>query len=67
MAPEGESSLVACKGPVREIIHEFAGGVRSGMSYLNSRRLRELEEFAFFVEVSPNALRENMAHGLLSR
>ncbi|MDB5037213.1 MAG: inosine-5-monophosphate dehydrogenase [Bacteriovoracaceae bacterium] len=65
MAPEGESSYVNCKGPAKEIIHEFAGGVRSGMSYLNSKRLSDLEEFAYFVEVSPNTLRENMAHGLL--
>jgi IMP dehydrogenase len=65
MAPEGESHFVNCKGPVREIVHEFAGGIRSGMSYLNSRRLADLTEFAHFVEVSANCLRENTAHGLL--
>lgn len=66
MAPEGESHVVNCKGPVREVIHEFAGGVRSGMSYLNCRKLSELEEAAVFVEISSNCLRENGAHGLLS-
>jgi IMP dehydrogenase len=65
MAPEGESHLVNCKGPAREIVHEFAGGLRSGMSYLNSRVLSDLLDYAAFVEVSPNCLRENMAHGLL--
>ncbi len=64
MAPEGESTFVPCKGPVREIVNEFAGGIRSGMSYLNSRKLKELEEFAYFVEISGNCLRENTAHGL---
>lgn len=64
MAPEGESQLVPCKGPVREIVHEFCGGIRSGLSYLNSRGLSDLPEFASFVEVSPNALRENHAHGV---
>ncbi len=63
MAPEGESTSVACKGPVREIVHEFAGGIRSGMSYLNSRVLADLPEFASFVEVSGNCLNENRAHG----
>jgi len=64
MAPEGESTFVACKGPVREIINEFMGGIRSGMSYLNSRQLADLIEFAQFVEVSGNCLRENLAHGV---
>ena len=65
MAPEGESNLVNCKGPAREIVNEFVGGIRSGMSYLNSRTLADLPEFAHFVEVSPNCLRENSAHGLM--
>lgn len=65
MAPEGESTLVPCKGPVREIVHEFVGGIRSGMSYLNSRTIADIPEFAHFVEVSPNCLRENVAHGVM--
>lgn len=64
MAPEGESTSVNCKGPAREIVQEFVGGIRSGLSYLNSKNLSELQEFAYFVEVSPNCLRENVAHGL---
>lgn len=64
MAPEGESHFVPCKGPVREIVQEFVGGIRSGMSYLNSHSLSELPQNAHFVEVSPNCLRENTAHGL---
>jgi IMP dehydrogenase len=65
MAPEGESHFVSCKGPVAEIVHELAGGIRSGLSYLNARNLADLVENAYFVELSPNALRENVAHGLL--
>lgn len=64
MAPEGESTWVACKGPVREIVNEFAGGVRSGMSYLNARTISEIPKLAHFVEVSGNCLRENNAHGV---
>ncbi len=64
MAPEGESTHVACKGPVREIVQEFVGGIRSGMSYLNCRSIGEIREASHFVEVSPNCLRENLAHGV---
>jgi IMP dehydrogenase len=67
MAPEGESTTVACKGPAREIVQEFVGGIRSGMSYLNATNLREIYEVASFVEVSPNCLRENVAHGVQPR
>ncbi len=66
MAPEGESHSVNCKGSARDVIHEFAGGIRSGMSYLNARKLLELDEAANFVEISSNCLRENIAHGTLS-
>lgn len=66
MAPEGESHWVNCKGPVAEVVNEMAGGIRSGMSYLNSHRIEELPGNAFFVEVSPNCQRENRAHGLES-
>lgn len=65
MAPEGESHWVNCKGPVSEIAHELAGGIRSGLSYLNSRVLGDLRENAFFVELGANAMRENVAHGLM--
>lgn len=65
MAPEGESTHVPCKGPVREIVQEFVGGIRSGMSYLNARTLQDIPEFAHFVEVSGNCLRENVAHGVM--
>lgn len=66
MAPEGESTWVACKGPARETVFELAGGIRSALSYLNSSNLQEMRDRAYFVEVGANALRENMAHGLLS-
>lgn len=64
MAPEGETTYVPCKGPVREVVQEFVGGIRSGMSYLNARTISEISEMAYFVEVSGNTLRENRAHGL---
>jgi len=64
MAPEGESSLIPCKGPVREIVNEFVGGIRSGMSYLNALSVADIMDAAHFVEVSPNCLRENVAHGV---
>ncbi|MDZ4676204.1 MAG: IMP dehydrogenase [Oligoflexia bacterium] len=64
MAPEGESTMVACKGHVKDVIDELCGGLRSGMSYVNALTLQELGEKAYFIEMTPTGLRENHAHGL---
>ncbi len=66
MAPEGESTYVAIKGHVADIIHELAGGLRSGMSYMNALRIEDISERAQFIEMSPLGLRESHAHGLFS-
>lgn len=64
MAPEGESTYVSVKGHVADVIHELCGGLRSGMSYLNSQYLHEIRENAQFIEMSNAGISESRAHGL---
>lgn len=64
MAPEGEATAVAVKGSVKDVILELAGGLRSGMSYINAETLPEILEKARFMEMSANGFRESVAHGL---
>lgn len=64
MAPEGESTMVPVKGHVSDVIHELAGGLRSGMSYVNATSLSEVPLNARFVEMSPMGMHESRAHGL---
>lgn len=64
MAPEGESSQVSVKGHVRDVILELAGGIRSGMSYLNANSIAEITENASFLEMSSCGISESRAHGL---
>ncbi len=64
MAPEGESTQVAIKGHVTDVIHEICGGIRSGMSYLNCGSIAEIKENARFVEITNNGYAESRAHGL---
>jgi IMP dehydrogenase len=64
MAPEGESTLVAVKGHLHDVIGELAGGLRSGMSYINAVELSEIPQRARFIEMTPLGLRESRAHGL---
>ena len=64
MAPEGESTTVAVKGRVRDVILELSGGLRSGMSYLNASTIDEITERAFFIEMTAAGSFESRAHGL---
>ncbi len=64
MAPEGESTSVPIKGHLKDVVNELAGGLRSGMSYINAAQLSEIPEKARFMEMSPNGYRESTAHGL---
>lgn len=64
MAPEGESTAVAVKGHVRDVVLELAGGLRSGMSYINANTLGEIPEKARFIEMSVAGSQESRAHGL---
>lgn len=64
MAPEGESRMIACKGPVESVLHELAGGVRSGMTYINANTIAELYEKAQFLEMSTAGLFESRPHGM---
>lgn len=64
MAPEGEATSVPVKGRVQDVVSELAGGLRSGMSYVNAATLPEILEKARFIEMSPSGYRESGAHGL---
>ena len=64
MAPEGEDTYVSIKGHVSDVINELAGGLRSGMSYVNATRLGEISQNAQFMEMSPLGLFESGAHGV---
>ncbi len=63
MAAEGESTGVFIKGHVKDVIQEICGGVRSGMSYVNSTTISEIPKNARFMEMSTSGTKESHAHG----
>ena len=65
MAPEGEATYVAIKGHVSDVVNELAGGLRSGMSYINALKVEEMASKAQFMEMSGMGLNESRAHGLV--
>ncbi len=64
MAAEGESRMIACKGSVELVIDELAGGVRSGMTYLNAMNLAQINQNALFMEMSSSGMVESRPHGM---
>jgi IMP dehydrogenase len=64
MAPEGESRMIPCKGHVEDVISELAGGVRSGMTYLNAQSLLDINKNALFMEMSSSGMLESKPHGM---
>lgn len=64
MTAEGESTYVACKGPVSEIVHELLGGIRSGMTYLGAEQITQMSEKGLFMEMSASGMMESRPHGV---
>jgi len=62
--PEGVSGRVQYKGPVEKIIYQLSGGLRSGMGYCGAKTIKELQEKACFVRVSPAGSKESHPHDL---
>jgi IMP dehydrogenase len=65
IVPEGEASFVRTKGKFSNVLHQLVGGLKSGMSYLNARTLKDLRD-SEFIKVSNNTLIENKPHGKIN-
>jgi IMP dehydrogenase len=65
MVPEGIEGRVAAKGPLSDLVYQLVGGLRSGMGYCGARNIRELQENARFLRISPAGLRESHVHDVI--
>jgi IMP dehydrogenase len=62
IVPEGEATLLPCKGAVDKIIYQLVGGLRSGMTYNNATNLQELKNHAEFIRITGAGWQESMPH-----
>ena len=65
LVPEGIEGRVAAKGPLAELVYQLVGGLRSGMGYCGARNIRDLQERARFLRISPAGLRESHVHDVI--
>lgn len=62
LVPEGIEGRVPYKGPVKDVLFQLVGGVRSGMGYCGCRTIAELRKNARIVRVTGAGLRESHPH-----
>jgi IMP dehydrogenase len=61
-ADEGVEGLTPYKGPLADLVEEFAAGLRSGLSYCGGHTIPTARERAEFVRVAGSARRREGAH-----
>jgi IMP dehydrogenase len=52
---------VPYKGYLREVVHQFTGGLRAGMGYCGASNITELQK-AQFVKITAAGIHESHAH-----
>ena len=62
LVPEGIEGQVPYKGPVANVMHQLAGGLRAAMGYAGARNLAEFHQKARFVRITGAGLRESHVH-----
>src|SRR5712672_1882420 len=62
LVPEGIEGQVPYKGPVGNVMHQLAGGLRAAMGYVGARNIAEFHQKAQFVRITGSGLRESHVH-----
>ncbi|WP_322516715.1 IMP dehydrogenase [Rhodopseudomonas palustris] len=65
LVPEGIEGQVPYKGPVGNVMHQLAGGLRAAMGYVGARTIAEFHDKAEFVRITGAGLRESHVHDVV--
>ncbi|HEY0224399.1 MAG TPA: IMP dehydrogenase [Pseudolabrys sp.] len=65
LVPEGVEGQVGYKGPVGNVLHQLAGGLRAAMGYVGAATLEDFHNKAEFVRISGAGLRESHVHDVV--
>lgn len=63
-APEGKSGKVPYRGRAKNVLDDLIAGLRSSMSYLGARNLKDFQKNAKFIKITSAALRESNTHDM---
>jgi IMP dehydrogenase len=65
LVAEGVEGLVPCKGPVKNLIDQAVGGIKSGLFYTGCKSLPQLHDTAAAIQITSASLKESHAHSLV--
>jgi len=62
LVPEGIEGRVPYRGPLRNIVHQLAGGLRAAMGYVGCASVAEMRAKPHFVRITSAGVRESHVH-----
>ncbi len=62
LVPEGIEGRVPYRGPVKNIIDQLVGGLKSSMGYLGAKNIIAFKKNAKFIEISNSGIKEGHVH-----
>jgi IMP dehydrogenase len=65
LVPEGMEGMVPYKGPLKEVIHQYTGGLRRGMGYVGAGNIEDLRATAQFVRITEAGKAESHPHDIV--
>ncbi|MFN8057531.1 MAG: IMP dehydrogenase [Vicinamibacterales bacterium] len=65
LVPEGIEGRVPHRGSVAAIVHQLIGGVRAGMGYCGAADIRQLQQDAEMIRITPAGMRESHVHDVV--
>ena len=65
--PEGVEAMVPTRGPVKDVVYQLVGGLRSGLSYAGAATIPELWDNSEFVRITSAGKQESGAHDVETR
>ncbi|MBP6414752.1 MAG: IMP dehydrogenase [Bacteroidia bacterium] len=64
LVPEGISGRVPYKGQLKEVMHQFIGGLKAGMGYCGAANITALQN-AKFIKITSAGVRESHPHDVI--
>lgn len=65
LVAEGVEGLVPINGDVKKVVEQALGGIRSGMYYIGSKTIKDIQENGKFIQITHASLTESHPHDIL--
>lgn len=62
--PEGVEGAVKYKGPLKDIVFQMVGGLKSGMGYIGAKTISDMRGRARFIRITQAGIRESHPHSI---